>query len=162
GALNASGTIFNTVSNNTQIVVNGPSGRLAASNSSFALTNVILNSGSNETLTTDSLATVLTINSAATINISQNDFSKLTANGVVAMGDPSATINLPLNYWGTTVPSQISAKIFDHADDVTKPSVNFQPFVNNATGTLAASKTVPYSKSDQTITLTATVSSSTN
>ena len=44
-------------------------------------------------------------------SITGNDFSNIAANGVMASGDPNATIFFSGNYWGTTDPVQIAAKI---------------------------------------------------
>ena len=81
---------------------------------------------------------MFTINSNTTLNVSGNDFSKLTTpNGLVAAGDPSATINVSGNYWGTTV-AGIDAIIDDHNDNSNLPTVNFQPYVNYSSGTSAS------------------------
>ncbi len=102
-------------------------GHLQASNSTFAssLYEVYLDSGSTDAIQFSSFATQLAINSGASINISSNDFSNVATNGIIASGDPNATIPLPNNYWGTTVPTQIAAKILDHAKDATRPTVTY-------------------------------------
>ena len=50
---------------------------------------------------------------------------------VVASGNPSATIDLENNYWGTTVTTQIAAKITDYnsAPVGTRPLVLYTPFL---------------------------------
>ena len=102
----------------------------------------------------------LNINSGATINISGDNFSNVGNQGIVATGDPNATINLEYDYWGTTVPSQIQAKILDHSTDPTRPTVNFQPYVSYTSGTVASPASAVYSPSNQTLTLSATVTDS--
>ena len=119
-----------------------------------------LDSGSNDTLTTVVFSGQLAINSGATISISGNDFSKVGAQGIVATGDPNATINLEYDYWGTTVPSQIEAKILDHSTDPTRPTVNYQPYVSFTSGTVASPASETYSPSNQALNLSATVTDS--
>ena len=112
-------------------------GRLIASNSTFALSYLNFDSGSNGTLSSDSLANSLTISSGAVINIHGNDFTKIGANGVVAVGDPNATIDLTSNYWGTTVSTQIDAKILDHVDAPTlRPLVNYGNYLSAPPATI--------------------------
>ena len=124
----ASGDSFSGSTNYaTQIVVNS-GGHLQASNSSFALNNVTLTSGSTDTIQFSSFATQLAINGGASINISSDDLTNAT---VVASGNPSATIDLENNYWGTTVAPQIAAKITDYnsAPVGTRPLVLYTPFL---------------------------------
>jgi hypothetical protein len=68
----------------------------------------------------------LDINSGATYVAHYNDFS---LGSVYAVGTPTATINLEHNWWGTTDPVQIAAKITDHYDDPNRPYVDFIPFL---------------------------------
>ena len=94
---------------------------------------------------TDILSGVFAINSNATLDVMGNDFSKLTTpNGLVAAGDPSATINLPGNYWGTNV-AGIDAIILDHTKNSNLPTVSFQPYVNYPSDTSASPATVTFS-----------------
>ena len=111
----------------TTIAVNS-GGQLNASNSTFALSNLTLNAGSNAQLAVNSIANEFSINSGATISITGNNFTNIstTANqNIVASGDPNATINLDNNYWGTTNTTQIDAKITDHNDNSNLPTVNY-------------------------------------
>ena len=87
-----------------------------------------LTSGSTDTIQFSSFATQLAINSGASINISSDDLTNAT---VVASGNPSATIDLENNYWGTTVAAQIAAKITDYnsAPVGTRPLVLYTPFL---------------------------------
>ena len=99
--------------------------------------------------------TQLAINSGATINISSDDFTNGT---VVASGSSSATISLINNFWGTINPTQIAAKITDHANNPNLPNVTYEPFLSeNATATYASNASVIYSPNAQTVTLSATV-----
>ena len=77
----------------------------------------------------------------------------------------TATINLSNNYWGTTITTQIAAKITDHNDNSNLPTVNYTPILSTAspTGALsamaAANTSTTYTSSSQTIALSATVTS---
>jgi hypothetical protein len=136
GLLTSSGVTFNSVVGNdngfngTALIAVNSGGHLQASTSTFALSNLSLNNSANATLNLDTIFGVFTINSGATIHISQNDFSNLGTNDLVAVGDPNATIDLTMNYWGTTDPNQIAAKVLDHAKDSTRPTVLYSPFLN--------------------------------
>ena len=107
------------------------------------------------TLTVDSAANTMT---PAGPTITGNDFSGVGSAGVVASGDKNATIYLTGNYWGTTDPIQIAAKIEDHNDNGNLPTIAFSPYITNgASGTAAAPVTATFSPTDQTIDLSATV-----
>ena len=132
GSLTANGTNFANSGGSSNIAVNS-GGHLMASGSTFGLNNLTLNSGSNDTLGSDIFFNVLSINSGATINIHGNDFSNIGNQGIVAVGDPAATIDLTANFWGTSNTSQIQAKILDHyANPTTRPTVNFGSFLSTA------------------------------
>ena len=156
----AIGDIFNgSTAYSTQIVVNS-GGHLQASNSTFALATVNLNSGSTDTVQYSTFATELAVNSGASINITSNDFSSANAT-VVASGDPNATINLDYNYWGTTNSSQIAAKITDHSDSSSLPTVSYVPFLSApaaATTTTLTDNGPNPSTSGQAVSFTVTVS----
>ena len=132
GLLNASTTTFNATnangsldSNFTQIVVNS-GGQLTATAGTFVLGSLTLNSNTTDTLGSDIFSGVLTVNSGATVSIHGNDFSNVGNDGIVAVGDPNATIDMTANFWGTSNTSQIQAKILDHyANPTTRPTVNF-------------------------------------
>ena len=112
-------------------------------------------------MTAASFSGTLDIDSGATIDISGDNFTNIGNQGVVATGDPNATINLADNYWGTTVLTQIEAKILDHSTDpTTRPTINFQPYVSNTSGTVANPVAATSSPNDQTVTLSATVTDS--
>ncbi|MDB5350298.1 MAG: dystroglycan-type cadherin-like domain repeat protein, partial [Planctomycetota bacterium] len=159
GLLSASGVAFNTdnTSYTTQVSVNS-GGKLVLSSSTYNLSNLNLNSGSNDTLGSVVFKGVMTINSAATLSVAQNDFSGLGANGIVAVGDSQATINLKNNYWGTSVTSVIDTKILDHIDSAaTRPTVVYAPIVKGTSGITAASVSTTFSYAAQDVTLTAIV-----
>jgi hypothetical protein len=137
GAMTVSNTSFGILagswgepnSNASSIQLNA-SGRLTATASIFGWDAVNLNAGSNDTMQFCAFPTQLTIDSAATIKINSNDFTNTGANGVIATGNSTDTITLTNNYWGTTTSTLIAAKILDHADDSTRPTVNYTPFLN--------------------------------
>ena len=106
-------------------------GRLTESGGAFSWISLALSAGSTDTLVAVVFSGVLTVNSGATINIHGNDFSNVGAHGIVAVGDPTATIDMTANYWGTSNTSQIQAKILDHFSDPTRPTVNFGSFLNS-------------------------------
>ncbi len=158
GLLQATGTAFNAPGSAgvsfTNITVNS-GGHFIASQGSLSVGNVYLNSGSTDTIQFSSFATQLAINSGATINVSSDDFTNGT---VAASGTASATISLIDNFWGTINPTQIAAKITDHADNANLPYVTYQPFLSeDATGTNSSNALLIYSANAQTVTLSATV-----
>ncbi len=158
GTLSATDTTFNGGSGT---ITADSGGVLDANSSTFSLASITLDSGSSATLSTNVFYNVLAINSNTTINISGNDFSHLTnPDGLVASGDPNATINVPGNYWGTTDPVQIGNIIEDHNDNASLPTVNFQPYVSGVSGTSANPASKTFSPSDQTVNLSATVTTS--
>ena len=129
GIMSATNDTFTNTGGESYIEVNS-GGQLNASNSTFALANLILNAGSNAQLAVNSIANEFSINSGATINITGNNFSNIsntTDQNIVASGDPKATINLANNYWGTTNTTQIEAKITDNTDNSNLPMVSYQP-----------------------------------
>ena len=141
----------------TAITVNS-GGTLNASDSTFGVKPLTLNSGSNDTLHFTTFTGQLAINSGANINISGNDFSKVGANGIIATGVSTAHIPLEENYWATTDPTAIGTLILDHNDDSTRPTVDFQPVWSSNSGTIASPAFATFSLSDQSVNLTATVS----
>ena len=165
GTLIANGTNFNdnNGSGSSTITINS-GGHFAVSGGSISVNSVSLKSGSTDSLTGVAFSSQLLINSGALTggqnnpSITGDDFSNVGANGVVASGDPNATIYLSGNYWGTTNPVQIAAKITDHNDNANLPTIAFSPFVvNGASGTVAAPVVTTFSPTDQVVTLSATV-----
>jgi hypothetical protein len=162
GTLNASSTSFVNSGNPSgalsQIQV-GSGGHLNMSGGSSALDSVNLLSGAAASISGAVFSGQLAVNSAATVAISGNDFSNVPAAGVIASGDPTATIALPNNWWGSTNTTQIAAKIKDHVTDSTRPTINFVPFAGAKSGINANSVTSGYSTSAHSVTLGAAVSS---
>ena len=153
GNLTANGTDFVNGGGGSNIAVNS-GGDLIASASTFGVL-LDLTSGSTDNLQYVAFNTQLTINSGATINITSDDFTNGT---VVASGNANATISLINNFWGTINPTQIAAKITDHANNANLPYVTYEPFLSeNATATYASNASVIYSPNAQTVTLSATV-----
>ena len=77
---------------------------------------------------------------------------------MVASGISTATIDLTNNFWGTLNTTQIAAKITDHTESSSLPTVLYQPFLSeNATGITAANATTTFSIASQSVALTATV-----
>ena len=167
GTLNASSDSFTTNNGNysTGIQVNS-GGHLTISSSAYGLSSLTLSSGSTDTLKVVVFSGQLNINSGANVgtlanpSITGDDFSNVGAKGIVATGDPNASIPFAGNYWGTTVLAQIAAKILDHNADATRPTVAYQPFVSGASGTVASPQTTTFSPTAQTVNLSATVSTS--
>ena len=111
------------------------------------------------------LATQLNINSGITNNgITGNSFSNGT---VVASGDSTAKIDLSNNFWGTTNTTLIANKITDQSDNPSLPTVNFTrpswPPARRAwpSRAVANNPSAIFSAADQTVTLTANVTSGT-
>ena len=159
GTMTATGATFANGGDSPGLTIKSGGSLLANDETKFNLSSVTLDSGSSATLSSDVLYNVLTINSHSAINIAENDFSNLaTSNGLVATGDPNATIDLEDNYWGTTVVSQIEAIILDHrTDPTTRPTVDYSNFVSNSSGTKANPVSVTFSTSTINFTLKATV-----
>jgi hypothetical protein len=127
GVLNvADAFLTHTGTNNSSTIAVGAGGRLTATNSQIAWSKVNLNSGGAADFQFDTFTTKLTINSGAGANIFNNDFSTNGANGVIAAGSSSATINFENNYWGSD-PAAIPAMIQDNADNATLPTIDFSP-----------------------------------
>jgi hypothetical protein len=158
GVMNAVNTNFqgDLQSGISAIQINS-GGQLVASNCVYALLNLTLSSGSNDTLHGLNFSGQLAIQSGATIDISGNDFSNVGQEGIVASGDARATINLEHNYWGTISVPEIQSKILDHTIDPDRPTVDFQNYVNHPSVTTANPASATSSSSDQGVTLGATV-----
>ena len=163
GMLTASGTNFYYThspdgAGSALIQVNS-GGTIDASDSDFGVPQLALSAGSNDTLHFTTFTGQLAINSGANINVSGNDFSKVGDNGIIATGVSTAQIPLEENYWATTDPTAIGELILDHVDDpTTRPTVDFQPAWSSNIGTIAAPAFATFSPSDQTVNLSATVS----
>jgi hypothetical protein len=136
--VNGTMTVINTAfafsgsnfGNDTSLIQVNSGGRLDITNGVFGWDDLTINAGATANLKYVSLGSQLTVNSGATIAIAQNDFGGVGANGVIAAGASTSTIDLTNNYWGTTDVSAINGKIRDHVDDAKLPTVVFQPFLN--------------------------------
>ena len=165
GAMVATNPTFTTNGSGNNYLSVGSGGRLNVTNGAIYLNQLTVASGSAAVLTGDVLPTPMTIDSNSNTggmnnpSITGDDFSNLPANGITASGDPNATIYLSGNYWGTTNPVGIAAKIVDHNDNANLPTIAFSPFVaDGASGTVAAPVTATFSPTDKSINLSATVS----
>jgi hypothetical protein len=139
-------------------------GHLTASNSTFALDYLDLNSASNDQLAVNVFATQVDVNSGAHLSATGNDFSN---SKVVAAGDPTATINLGNNYWGSTNAAEITAnQITDHTTNSNLPTVQLNPLMAGpstpgaATNIVASSTAAIYNAfAPQSVTLSASLTS---
>jgi hypothetical protein len=133
GAMTVANTPFTLLGgqNNldTSLIQVNAGGRLLATDSIFDWNNLTLTSGSNDTLRFCGFAAQLNVNSGAALNIVENDFTHISANGIVATGSASSNIDMKSNYWGTTDATQIAAKILDHSQDASRPTVLYIPFL---------------------------------
>ena len=109
GTLAASGTNFIKRGGGVTADIQVNTGRpITANNTTFAWDTPTWNAGMNGQLAADIFSTPFAINSGTTASVTGNSFANGT---VIASGDPTATINLTGNYWGTITPTQIQAKI---------------------------------------------------
>jgi hypothetical protein len=140
-------------------------GNLTLTRTTFDIPSLTLNSGSTDTLYIVAFSGLLNINSGANVGtlanptITGDDFSAVGDDGIIASGGSAAQIPFSGNYWGTSVPTAIQAKIEDSFSNPSLPTVVFQP-VGYTSGTVASATSVTYSPSDQVVTLSATVSDS--
>ena len=125
GTMTATGDTFATLSGSGASIQVESGGELTATNSTFGVNEVSLNAGSTDNLQYVVIDTQLAINSGATINIASDDFTNGT---VVASGNANATISLINNFWGTINPTQIAAKITDHANNPNLPIRDVRTF----------------------------------
>ncbi len=132
-------------------------GELTATSSTFSVNELAVASGSTANLQFVTFASQLAINSGASNNIHNDDLSSASAT-VVASGGSTTTIDLTNNFWGTLNTTQIAAKITDHTNNSSLPTVLYQPFLTeDATGTFASNSAAPFSTSPQSVALSATV-----
>ena len=160
GTLSASGSNFYISGGNYAsfaLLQVDSGGQLSATSSTFSLNQLVVQSGSTANLQFVTFATQLAVNSGASINIHDDDFSNSSAT-VVASGGSTTTIDLTNNFWGTLNTTQIAAKITDHTKNSSLPTVLYQPFLTeDATGTFASNATATFSITSQSIALSATV-----
>ncbi|QDV45677.1 allantoinase [Stieleria neptunia] len=100
-----------------------------AEKSLFAWDKIEIDPAATLTLNRNEFHTPLQIDAAARTDIRINDFSNLASNntGIVLVGDPNAEVDLRYNFWGTTTPEQIDAKILHKADEAARPLAVFMP-----------------------------------
>ncbi len=152
-------------SENTNIQVSS-GGSFSATGCTISLDNLIFDSGTTDTVERVDFTGTLSINSGANVGttdaptITGNNFSNVGNLGIVASGASNVTIPFSGNYWGVIEASQIQAKIEDSYENSNLPTVGFQPWVSNASGTSAVPASAMFSPTDQTINLSATVSTS--
>ena len=93
--------------------------------------NIIVFSTSQMTsrFTTFTSTSSLTLNADAVVDIHFNDFAEMLDDSVIAEGDPTKTIDLTNNWWGTIDPTQIEEKVLHQPDSATRPLVLFDPFL---------------------------------
>jgi hypothetical protein len=133
GTMNVAGGEFTkTGSNNSSTLQVNDGGRLTATaRALFGWANVSLGSGAVADARYVRFANKLTVHSGAAVDVTANDFSGIAANGVVAVGTPTAHIDLTGNYWGGLQENLIPGKILDHEDDATRPYIDFLPKLDN-------------------------------
>ncbi len=162
GTFTATGTSFTRTANTStvqRLQVN-TGGHIDLSNSTFAWDILTLNIGSTGTIQLTNFASQVSIHSGSLVTFSNNDFSNVPNNGVIAVGVSTASIDLRPNYWGTTDSVVISNKVLDHADDATRPTILFDPPPSTRpTLTTAADAATTFSTSAHDIILTAAVTS---
>jgi hypothetical protein len=135
GLLTTAGTAFNAslANSGTAAISVASGGTFSVNASSVSLSSVTFNSNTTDTLGSVVFSGVLNVNSGATLSIHGNDFSNVGSQGIVATGDPSATIDFTGNFWGTSSTTQIQAKILDHfVNPTTRPTVNFGSVLSTA------------------------------
>ena len=100
GVLQANNTsITSLVGSNTnggnfaQMVVNA-GGKLTVQGGTLQIGAVTLNTSTTDTITSVIFSGVLTVNSGDTLSIHGDDFSNVGNQGIIAVGDPTATIDM--------------------------------------------------------------------
>jgi len=88
----------------------------------------------------------LSVHSDADVSVVNNDFSGGT---VLVSGDPSATVNMENNWWGTIVPAEIENKITHRADDPSLPWVDYEPWRSGSLPNLFLAGQWPHSRLNQ-------------
>src|SRR5262249_29976048 len=105
GAFSANGAKI-AGSGNATIAVNS-GGSLGIIHSAYSAPGLALSANSTDSIFDVVFSGNLTVDSAAATTqggkptITGNDFTGVGNNGIIASGDPNATINLTGNYWGT-------------------------------------------------------------
>ncbi|QEF98234.1 Cohesin domain protein [Stieleria maiorica] len=104
-------------------------GNFHAEKSRLAWDQIEVDPAGSITLDRNEVDTPIQIDGSARTNIRINDFSNLLSNntGIVLVGDPNGEVDLRYNYWGTTTPQQIDAKIMHQIDDADRPLAVYLP-----------------------------------
>ncbi|MDV6033577.1 MAG: hypothetical protein F9B45_26495 [Phycisphaera sp. RhM] len=104
-------------------------GNFFAEKSLFAWDKIEIDPAASVVFDRNEFYTPLQIDSSARTDIRINDFSNLASNntGIVLVGDSNAEVDLRYNFWGTTTPAQIDAKILDKVDDPSRPLAVYMP-----------------------------------
>lgn len=109
------------------------SGRSFIRSGSFRIVNNLFNnspvSASAPAFWYDSAIPIIAVTLGSDYEVSGNSLLNNAFDAGV-FGDPSVTVNLTNNYWGTINPLEIGAGILDYFDDFQSPKVNYQPFLN--------------------------------
>jgi len=78
--------------------------------------------------TGSSAATIVCSNPYDSSRINNNIFSNVTTYELNMYGNASDPYNVENNWWGTAVPSEIEAKIYDWYDDFTRGIADYSPY----------------------------------
>ena len=135
GGFSASNTVFgfsgNSNSVEQSILQAGNGGTVALFGGTFGWNNLQIDAGSNATVNYVLVNGKITASSAATLDLSLNDFSSGTAN-LTTTGTTGTSVNAENNFWGTTVPGEIELfKLTDDTDNAALPAVDFNPFLTD-------------------------------
>ena len=104
-------------------------GNVNISNSNFGNCTISFNSGSSGSVNNCNCDGNLYIDIASSsVSVHYNDFSSGSFS-VSVSGSSTATYNMEYNWWGSTDPTIINAKIEDHNDEPSRPWVDFEPFL---------------------------------
>jgi hypothetical protein len=74
----------------------------------------------------------ITINSKSVVSVHWDDFSSGSPPLLVTAGDPTASVNVANNWWGTTDPVDVAAYITDHSDYSSLPPAIYLPVLTAA------------------------------
>ncbi|WP_168218902.1 FG-GAP-like repeat-containing protein [Limnoglobus roseus] len=162
GSVSATDTVFtrlngtNNTTNTSTLQVNS-GGHLDIVGGYFGWDQLTLLSGSTDSVRFSYLATKLVVDSSATINVHQNDFTIVS---IVATGSSGTNIDLSANFWSTTLDAQILGQITDSHTNTALPTVVYQTILTaRPVEPLGASAATAYSGGSQSVPLTATITS---
>lgn len=111
-------------------LISDPGSTISISDSFYGLEELSL-TGDAATILRNDIDSIVTVDGGVHLDFYLNDLSDLPGenSGLVAVGDPAATLDFGRNYWGTTVVSEIEQLILDRDDDASRPDVVFDPFL---------------------------------